>query len=149
MNEEKREQKILELSADQLNGVSGGAGGGVTSQGSFTSNTGTNLDICVDWRVLSGGSGGKTLQIDVSTVSYKLYTSADANGVQLSVNGVYYYGASNAINYGGSGKVTNPLCSFTVPNVSGSVMLSVVWYFKGTYSGISLQQISAAAAIYV
>ncbi len=151
MSNEKRcsEPMISALSVNQLDAVVGGAGGSVISQGSFQSNTGTPLNIQVNWRAVSGGAAGKTLEVDVSAVSYKLYTSADYNGVQLTVNGAVYSSGSQAIEYGGSGVATSPLASFSVPNVSGSVQLSVVWHFNGSYSGVSLQDVRAAAAVYI
>ena len=84
------DSKIIELGVDQLEGVAGGAGGYGTTQGSFQSNTGTYLDIVVNWSAVDNGAGSKTLNVDVSTLSYKLYTSADYNGVQLTVNGAVY-----------------------------------------------------------
>ena len=141
------DSKIIELGVDQLEGVAGGAGGYGTTQGSFQSNTGTYLDIVVSWSAVDNGAGSKTLNVDVSTLSYKLYTSADYNGVQLTVNGAVYTTGGRAISFGGSGRVTNPLASFSVPNVSGTLQVSVSWRFNGTYNGTPLKTITAQSTI--
>ena len=134
------DNKITELGVDQLDNIAGGAGGYGTTQESFQSNTGTYLDIVVNWSAVDNGAGSKTLNVDVSTLSYKLSTSADYNGVQLTVNGAVYTTG---------GRVTNPLASFSVPNVSGTLQVSVSWRFNGTYNGTPLKTITAQSTISV
>ena len=49
------------LSDSELNRVAGGAGaGGVVASGSFSSNTGTQLNLMVTWSVLADAYGQKT-----------------------------------------------------------------------------------------
>ena len=65
--------KDIELSLNDLDDVNGGtAGGSVMNSGSFQSNTGTGLNIRVDWSAVRGVMGEKTLEIQVSTLSYSL-----------------------------------------------------------------------------
>ena len=47
------EKKIL--SDNELNQVAGGLGGGVLASGSFLSNTGTQLNLLVNWSVVHRG----------------------------------------------------------------------------------------------
>lgn len=103
----------------------------------------------VSWSARDNGAGRKTLYVDVSTLSYKLYAAADSNCVQLTVNGAVYTAGGRAISFGGSGRVTNPLASFSVPNVSGTLQVSVSWRFNGTYNGTPLKTITAQSTISV
>lgn len=66
------EKKIL--SDNELNQVAGGLGGGVLASGSFLSNTGTQLNLLVNWSVQADAYGTKTLYVDVCASSYSLYT---------------------------------------------------------------------------
>ena len=137
--------KII-LSDDDLNQIAGGAGGGGTiASGSFASSTGTQLNILVNWSVRGDGFGQKTLYVDISATSYSLYCTG--GGVELSVNGMVYVSTSPAINYGGNTPVVNRIASFTVPNVSGTMNLSAVWHFNGTYSGVSIGDIRASGVV--
>ena len=131
------------LSDHELKQVAGGVGSGsVVSSGSFASNTGTQLNVLVNWSVMSDAYGQKTLNVDVCSTSYSLYCSG--GGVELSVNGMVYTANGPAINYGGNTMVTNRLASFSIPNVSGAVSLSAVWHFNGSYSGVPIGDIRAS-----
>ena len=142
--------KDMELSLNDLDGVSGGVtGGSVLNSGSFQSNTGTGLNIRVDWSVVKGVMGEKTLEVQVSTLSYSLYSIEMPSGVELTVNGAAFIGKSAAVNYSGRSQITSPLASFSVPNLSGTVQLSAVWHFNGSYSGVALSDIRASGTAVV
>ena len=131
------------LTENELNQVAGGTGAGaVLSSGSFTSNSGTHVDLLVNWAVRADNYGTKTLYVDVAVTSYALYNSGV--NVDLTANGILYTATSATIRYGGSARVTNPLASFVVPNVVGPVSLSVVWHFNGTLSGVPVRDIRAS-----
>ena len=134
------EKKVLNES--ELDQVTGGAAmDAVASSGSFSSHSGTHVDLLVNWTVRADGSGTKTLYVDVAVTSDALYNSGV--GVDLYANGMVYSATSATISYGGSARVTNPLASFKVPYVSGAVNLSVVWHFNGTLSGVPVRDIRA------
>ena len=144
-------EKMRELGLNDLDAVSGGAAGdSIQSSGFFQSNSGTGLNIQVDWRVVSALSGGKTLEVDVSSLSYSLYSAALQNGVELSVNGALYLADSKAVEYGGRNRISSPLASFSIPVSSPSVVsLSAVWRFRGTYSGVSISELRAGGTVAV
>ena len=140
---------LNKLSDDDLESVAGGFNGGeVTASGSFSSNTGTALNLIVFWSAVNNG-GQKTLNVTVSSSSYSLYCSDSYGGVELSVNGMTYVSSTPAINYGGNSIVTNTLASFSIPNVSGPVSLNAVWHFNGTYSGVSIGDVRASGTVIV
>ena len=132
-----------------LEKVAGGYSGDVVSSGSFSSNTGTQLNILVSWSVRSHGTGQNTLHVDVSSTSYSLYVVGSANGLNLTVNGVTQTSATPAINYGGKTAVTNKLGSFDISNVFGAVTITAVWHFNGTYSQVPIGDIRATGTINV
>ena len=73
------------MSLNDLNGVGcGTAGSSVLNSGAFQSDTGTGLNIRVDWSVVRGVMGEKTLEVQVSTLSYSLYSIEMPSGVVLS-----------------------------------------------------------------
>ena len=138
-------EKLNDLDLEK---VAGGYSGEVISSGSFSSNTGTQLNILVSWSVRSN-AGQKTLHVDVSSTSYSLYVSGSANGLNLTVNGVTQTAATPAINYGGKTAVTNRLGSFDVSNVYGAVTITAVWHFNGTYSQVPIGDIRATGTVNV
>ena len=140
--------KLQALDDDSLENIAGGYyGGDVLASGSFASNTGTQLNIQVNWLARVDTFGQKTLDVTVYCNSYSLYTVSMYNGVLLTVNGMTYGATSTAISYDGRSMISTPLASFSIPNLSGSVQLSAVWHFNGTYSGVPLNEIRAGGVI--
>ena len=137
------------LSLDELEAVSGGASGPAIAQGSFASNTGTNLNIQVSWSAFDAGDGYRELEVTVSATSYSLDSISLVNGVDLSVNGEHYVSNSAEVSYHGSSLATTPLASFSVRVPAGAVALSATWNFQGSYSGVQLSSINASGAISV
>ena len=70
-------------------------------------------------------------------------------GVELTVNGAVCHGKSAAVNYSGRSQIASPLASFSIPNLSGTVQLSVVWHFNGSYSGVALGDIRVSGTAVV
>ena len=145
--ERKDAERLLD---EELESVSGGANGaGTLASGSFTSNTGTQLNLLVSWSVRSDSFGQKTLDVDVYASSYSLYLNPSSSGVELSVNGISYASGTPAVSYSGRTAVTNKLASFSIPHVSGAVTLSAVWHFNGVYSNTTLGDIRATGTVTV
>lgn len=140
---EKKKMKALD--DDALDTVAGGAEGvTLTGSGSFMSNTGTSLNIIVNWYAGIDIYGNHGLLINVSATSGNLVAGSLLNGVEVSVNGMTYAASNNAINYMGGSMTTNPLASFTIPNIYGNVSITAVWHFNGTYGGVPIGSIYAS-----
>ncbi len=128
-----------------LENVAGGTGGvTMTGSGSFSSNTGTSLNIVVNWFAGIDMYGNKGLMIVVNATSGNLSAGSLINGVEVNVNGMMYAASNNAINYYGGGMTTNTLATFTIPNISGAVSINAVWHFNGTYGGVPIGSIFAS-----
>ena len=140
---EKKKMKALD--DDALDTVAGGAEGvTLTGSGSFMSNTGTSLNIIVNWYAGIDIYGNHGLLINVSATSGNLVAGSLLNGVEVSVNGMTYAASNNAINYMGGSMTTNPLASFTIPNIYGNGSITAVLHFNGTYGGVPIGSIYAS-----
>jgi hypothetical protein len=132
------------LEDDALENVAGGVDGvTLTGSGSFMSNTGTSLNIIVNWYAGIDIYGNRGLMIVVSATSGNLTAGSLLNCVEVSVNGMSYAASNNPINYYGGGVATNTLATFTIPNVYGNVSITAVWHFNGTYGGVPVGSIYA------
>ena len=140
----------IKLNDNELSAVSGGFGAAeAVASGSFVSNSGTSVNLLVNWNVTSDSVGQRTLHVAVSATSYALVSIELYNGVQLTLNGVTYSANSRAIDYHGTTQVTNPLADFTIPNYQGPAAATVVFHFNGTLSGRPVNDIIASGTITV
>ena len=119
----------------------------VDISGSFRSDTGTGLNLLVDWGARSTAGETVSLIVNFSAQSYSFYTSALYNSLELTVNGRTYSANSPAVSYDGSDLTTTPLTTFTVEVPRGTTTLDAVWHYKGSYSGVELSDITASATL--
>ena len=135
---------IASLSDEGLEKVAGGYNGEVISSGSFSSQTGTSLNLLVSWKAAADAFGQKTLYVTVSSTSYSLYSAANANSLELTVNGMTYTATPNAVSYDGAALATHTLAGFTIPNAVGPAAITAAWHFNGVISGVALGTIRAS-----
>ena len=119
-----------------------------SATGSFASSTGTGLNLRVEWRIYTDGSGKNKLQVDASAVSYSIFTSALYQSLTLNVGGQTYTSNSAAINYDGTALAAHPIASFTMDAPASGSAISMKWEYRGTYSGVALDDIIAEGVIY-
>jgi len=119
----------------------------VDQSGSFRSNTGTGLNLVVDWSAY--GTGGDTVKLTVSfsAESYSFYTASLYQSLVLNVNGATYSANSPNISYDGADLQKTPMTTFTVEVPHGQTTLDAVWYYKGSYSGVEMTEITAGTTI--
>lgn len=115
----------------------------VSASGSFSSNTGTYLNLLVEWSAYTAADGSDKLQVDVSATSYAFNTSALYNAITITVGGQSYTMNSPEVSYEGSELATTPLASITVDAPQGDTEIRVVWDYRGSYSGKELDTIEA------
>ena len=138
-------KSVTALEDNDLENVAGGVDGvTLTGSGSFMSNTGTSLNIIVNWYAGVDIYGNRGLMIVVSASSGNLMAGSLLNGVEVSVNGMSYAASNNPINYSGGSLAANTLATFTIPNVYGNVSITAVWHFNGTYGGVPIGSIYAS-----
>ena len=116
------------------------------SQGSFSSDTGTGLNLKVDWRTVSVG-GARKLTVDVSIVSYSIFTSYQWQSITLKIGDKAWGADCAGISYDGNGQITTPAATFTVDAPAPGTPISVEWYYGGSYSGKALEYITAKGTV--
>ena len=120
----------------------------IENSGSFRSDTGTGLNIVVDW-TLTPGASGATLAFTVSTESYSLYNNGAWHALSVQVGGSTYEFDTEAISCDGPGLETNELSTGTIQLSSSDIPAAVTvnWHFQGSYGGTELETISASGTV--
>lgn len=131
---------------------SGGGGGGKTiASGSFSSSTGTGLNITTSYTATTVDNS--TVRVDVSARLSHSTLNAKSNSVSFSLGGQSRSVMAPAINWsGGSTSTSLGSTSFNVNLSSGqstSLNLKTSWYFGGTYSGVSVSTVSSSGTVYL
>lgn len=124
-----------------------GSVGSTISSDSFSSNTGTGLNMSVTWKATDLGGGMARLEITGTVNSYEL--SVTALPVSISFGSYSTSVTGNSIQVSGGGLSSNTLFSTTldVPVDSADTM-TVSWRYNGSYSDVSLPEITASGYVY-
>lgn len=116
--------------------------------GSFRSDTGTGLEIVVDWSL--SGSGAETrLSLTLSAESYSLQTREIWKGAALTLGGETFEFDTEAVDFAGSGQGTSVLGTLEAV-IDGSILpaqAELSWHFQGSYGGEELEYITASGTI--
>ncbi|MCD7903514.1 MAG: hypothetical protein LUF91_07155 [Oscillospiraceae bacterium] len=116
--------------------------------GSFRSDTGTGLNLRVDWVAEPDASGGWTLSVSYYAVSYGFQSSRLSGGLVLTVDDVRYSADTPEMNVAGDAQMESLLAEFPAVSVSGdTVSVSATWDYRGEYSGTELDEITASAVL--
>lgn len=119
------------------------------ANGSFSSSTGTGLNMKVVWESFYDADGSIKLRVEVYAVHYSFNTSALYNAVTVSVGGQSCAISSAEVSYDGNEQTESLLGSCTLDAPIGGAEMSVVWNYKGSYSGVELETIEATGYVYV
>lgn len=124
-----------------------GSVGSTISSDNFSSNTGTGLNMSVSWKATDLGGGMARIAITGTVNSYELNVSALPVSISFGSHSASVTG--NSIKVSGGGLSSNTLFSTTmdVPVDSAGTM-TVTWKYNGTYSDVSLPEISASGYVY-
>ncbi len=123
----------------------------VQASGSFSSDTGTGVNIVVDWIAYSGTDGNIVLETELYVKSYSINVGKIYKGASITVNGESYTIDSPEVKYDGDEQAKSLILSksFTVPYTgqgSLSIPISATWNFKGKYSGNEIDSVKAESA---
>ncbi|MCD8086984.1 MAG: hypothetical protein LUE22_00145, partial [Oscillospiraceae bacterium] len=123
------------------------AAGTLTAEGSFSSNTGTSLNMGVSWRAVDNGDGTTTITVSGTVTSYSL--SIMSSTATVSFAGYSTSCSTNSISVESSNMTVNSLFSTSLTVPSGTTGdMSVTWNFNGTYDDVSLSTITATDYVY-
>ncbi len=123
----------------------------VNESGSFSSNTGTKMNMQVNWTVTSANDAELTLQLELVLYSYTLSVGPH-NGV-VNVNGTDYSFTSPGISYKSEqymNEASLTCITVTVPAALGetvSIPVTASWDFYGTYGGTDISKVTASDTI--
>ena len=118
-----------------------------TGSGSFSSDTGTALNLNVDWTAVDHGDGTATVSITGSVVSYDL--DVGSTSVDISFGGYSASCGGNSLSVGSGGFTVSRLFSTSMTVASDTEgTMTVSWYYNGTYSEVSLPTITASGYVY-
>ena len=87
------------------------------------------------------------MKVEVKASHYSFYTSALWQSVKLRVNDAEFTADSAEVAYDGTDLAYSTIASFDVPAVYGANSVDVVWEYRGSYSGISLETIEASSVV--
>ena len=118
-----------------------------SASGSFTSSTGTGLNLLVEWTTVPSEDGSATLLVDVSAVSYSFFTSSLYQSLSLNLNGELYTANSAAVSYDGTDQIATQLATFSLEAPASGTPISVTWAYRGSYSNKQLDEIVATGII--
>lgn len=120
-----------------------------TSNGSFSSNTGTALNLVVNWQANTRPTGEVDITFDICVTSYEFYTDNIPYGLLLTVEDAVYTLTSAAVAYDGQALKSSTLATYTATLPSGSTTaeVSVKWNYEGSYSGVDLENIEISDTI--
>ena len=116
------------------------------TSGSFSSQTGSWLNITADWSVKSLSQDHVEVTVSVSAVSYALHYTAFPRSLNISLDGQYVSLDPASIVYDGGEQAVHALgtTSFTVDlptNSSKALALQVEWQFNGEMGSPSGERI--------
>lgn len=116
------------------------------STGSFSSNTGTALNMNVDWRTEDLGNGTVRVYVTGKIVSYSL--DVGGTSVTVTLNGQSTVCSVGSLLVGDGTLTTTDLFSTSLDVPAGtSGTMTVDWFFNGSYSGVSMPHITASGTV--
>lgn len=127
------------------------ASGSPIATGSFSSQTGTGLNMRADWSVVVTGANSATVTVDVYAISYSLYLTENDSGLKISLGNQYTSAATTGLSYENNAQKTTLLGtkSFTVDTSKGTVSLplAVEWHYMGSYGGVEIDVIECGGTV--
>lgn len=120
------------------------------SRGSFSSSTGTSMNMTVNWVAYDDGNGNAVISLTGTVTSYSLQVMGLYDAVTLEM-GDYSTTCNTEGIYldSGVGQTTSPLfyTKITVP-LGTCADMTATWKYGGSYSGVDLPTVTATGYIY-
>lgn len=119
----------------------------VDESGSISTDSGTDLNMRVDWQVSSASNSELTLSIDLYVRSYALTEGPHSGTIRIC--GQEYSFVSTAISAPDNGQLNDSLIyqtAVTIPADIGetvAIPISASWNFDGSYGGREIDRLSA------
>ena len=117
------------------------------NSGRFTSDTGTGLELLVDWTTYTDENGTDMVRFDISIESYSIYVGSRINGIVITMDGRTKKLDSGEITYASGPKKTFLLGSCTMEMLSATAHAEVSWDFFGSYKDTPMDRITASGEV--
>ena len=117
------------------------------NSGRFTSDTGTGLELLVDWTTYTDENGTDMVRFDISIESYSIYVGSRVNGLVVTLGGETEKLNTGEITYASGPKKTFLLGSCTMEMPSATAQAEVSWDFFGSYKDTPMDQITASGEV--
>ena len=117
------------------------------NSGHFTSDTGTGLELLVDWTTYTDENGTDMVRFDISIESYSIYVGSRINGIVITMDGRTKKLDSGEITYASGPKKIFLLGSCTMDMLSATAHAEVSWDFFGSYKDTPMDQITASGEV--
>lgn len=115
--------------------------------GSFYSNTGTGVNLQVDWKTYRASDGRDMVRFTVSLNTYSLYVGERKNGLTIRMGDEKVTLDTASISLPGGTKTTVALGQCEMELKDESVNVEVSWAFRGSYSNVHMELITAAGFV--
>lgn len=115
--------------------------------GSFYSNTGTGVNLQVDWKTYRASDGRDMVRFTVSLNTYSLYVGERKNGLTIRMGDEKITLDTAAISLPSGTKTTVTLGQCEMELKDESVNVEVSWAFRGSYSNVHMELITAAGFV--
>jgi hypothetical protein len=122
----------------------------VVGQGTFSSDTGTAMNMNVSWVAYDTGDGSAIVAITGTVTSYSLQVTTIYNGATIDFAGYTATCNTNPVQIEENNYTVSPLfyTTITVPKGTSGTM-DVSWRFSGSYGGTALDTVTASDAVTV
>ena len=125
--------------------------GNPIANGSFTSKTGTGLEMRAEWSAVATGTNTATVTVNVYAISYSLYLTENDSGLKISLGNQYTSAATAGLSYSNNAQKTTLLGtkSFTIDTSKGKVdlPLAIEWHYMGSYGGVAIDVIECGGNV--
>jgi|GEM_PF-6172612 len=115
--------------------------------GSFSSNTGTNLELVVDYCIERMSPVSRRVQVVITLHHYQLYCGARSSGCYLTIDGNTIKYATDPISFDGPGKNVTVLYTYETSVSNEPFEISASWLFNGIYSNTEIKTLEASDTI--
>lgn len=122
------------------------AGVDATNSGQFTSNTGSGLELVVDWQTYASADGTKMVRFDVSINCLSINVGSRIDGVHITMDGATKSFDCDGVTASG-GRASHLIASCVLEMAGDSANVDVSWDFRGTYSNVRLEKVTASGTV--
>lgn len=123
--------------------------GTVVAQGSFSSSTGTSMNMNVSWVAYDDGAGNAVVAVTGTVTSYSLRLATLYSSVSIDFAGYTATCNSSGVTIDEDVYTVSPLFYTTVTVPLGTAGdMNVSWRYGGSYSGVALDSVTAGGYVY-